>query len=101
MIPVLCGAVAGVFAILASQPADVVLTRVNEADGSLADSVRLVARDPTLVLQGLQPRLVFGVLLVSLQFLFYSRLRELLGVSKTDLTLVWDALAVLKEGGFN
>ena len=53
------------------------------------------------MLQGLQPRLVFGVLLVSLQFLFYSRLRELLGVSKTDLTLVWDALAVLKEGGFN
>ena len=38
------------------------------------------------------------VLLASLQFLFYARLRGLLGVSKSDLTLVWDVLAVLKGG---
>ena len=30
------------------------------------------------------------------QFLFYSNLRGLFGVSKSDLTLVWDALAMLR-----
>lgn len=97
LLPLLCGAVAGVFATLASQPADVVLTRTNEAGGSLRESVRSVGQQPALVLQGLGPRLLFGVLLTSLQFLFYGRLRSLFGVSKADLTLVWDALAVLRQ----
>lgn len=97
LLPLLCGAVAGTFATLASQPADVVLTRTNEAGGSLSESVSAVTREPALVLQGIAPRLLFGVLLTSLQFFLYGRLRDLLGVSKTDLTLVWDALAVLRQ----
>ena len=42
-------------------------------------------------------RLLFGVLLVSLQFVIYTNLRDLLGVSKADLTLVFDALTVLRS----
>ena len=44
----------------------------------------------------LTPRLLFGVLLVSLQFLFYTNLRSAFGVSKADLTLVFDALSILR-----
>ena len=98
-LPVFCGAVAGVFAVLASQPADVVLTRTNEEGATLSESVAAVSSEPSLVLQGLGARLLFGVLLVSLQFLFYSQLRDLFGVSKADLTLVWDTLAVLRKDG--
>ena len=97
VLPILCGAVAGVFAVLASQPADVVLTRTNEEGATLRESVAAVSSEPALVLQGLGARLLFGVLLTSLQFLFYSQLRDLFGVSKADLTLVWDTLAVLRQ----
>jgi len=38
------------------------------------------------------------MLLSSLQFLIYTRLRDLFGVSKADLTLVWDALATIQAG---
>ena len=55
-----------------------------------------IAERPALILQGLTPRLLFGVLLVSLQFLFYTNLRSAFGVSKADLTLVFDALSILR-----
>ena len=42
---------------------------------------------------------LFGVLLVTLQFVLYTQLRAWLGVAKTDLTLVWDALSVLRVVG--
>ena len=59
-LPLACGAVAGVFATLASQPADVVLTLTNGAGATLRQSVSAVVREPALVLQGLIPRLLFG-----------------------------------------
>ena len=79
-----------------SQPADVILTRTNEQGATLGQTVADVTAEPGLVLQGLAPRMLYGVLLVSLQFLFYTQLRGLLGVSKADLTNVLDALAVLR-----
>ena len=83
---------------VASQPADVLLTLTNEESASLGTAFPRLTTEPELALRGLGPRLLFGVLLTSLQFLFYSQLRGLLGVSKSDLTLVWDALAVVKGG---
>ena len=99
IVPLLCGAIAGLCATIASQPADVVLTRTNEEGATLGSSVSDVASQPSLVLQGLAPRLIFGVLLTSLQFLFYGQLRGLFGVSKADLTLVWDVLGSLRLDG--
>eukprot|EP00327_Prymnesium_parvum_P041681 CAMPEP_0195640022 /NCGR_PEP_ID=MMETSP0815-20121206/25920_1 /TAXON_ID=97485 /ORGANISM="Prymnesium parvum, Strain Texoma1" /LENGTH=125 /DNA_ID=CAMNT_0040782649 /DNA_START=325 /DNA_END=703 /DNA_ORIENTATION=- len=67
-------------------------------DGAtLASAAAEVFRQPQLVLKGLGARVLFGVLLVSLQFLFYSQLRAFFDVSKADLTLVWDTLAFLRN----
>ena len=97
LFPLLAGAIAGVIAVLASQPADVVLTRTNDDGATLGDAVASVREQPALILQGLSARMLYGVLLVSLQFLIYTNLRGLFGVSKADLTLVLDALAVLRR----
>ena len=97
--PFLAGAVAGFASVLASQPADVVLTRTNEEGATLQGAIADLGAQPELVLEGLAPRLLFGVLLVTLQFVLYTQLRASLGVAKTDLTLVWDALSVLRVGG--
>jgi solute carrier family 25 phosphate transporter 3 len=90
------GAVAGLAAVVASHPADVVFTKSNTEGGTLASAITEVRESPELLLQGLGPRLFFGALLVALQFYLYTQLRGILGVSKADLTLVWDALTVLK-----
>ena len=95
--PLIAGALAGVLAILVSQPADVVLTRTNEPGATLGSSISAVAAEPALVAQGLGPRLLFGVLLTSLQFLLYTQLRSSLGVSKSEFVLVWDVLADLRS----
>ena len=67
------------------------------AGASLASAISEVSRQPALILQGLAPRMLFGTLLVSTQFFLYTELRELFGVSKDDLTLAWDALALLRS----
>jgi len=95
--PLAAGALAGVLAILASQPADVVLTRTNDEGATLGGSIAQVAAAPASVLNGLGPRLLFGVLLTSAQFLLYTQLRGALGVSKADFVLVWDVLADLRS----
>ena len=51
-----------------------------------------------VALQGVLPRGLFAMLLSALQFLIYTRLRDVFGVSKADLTLVWDALATIQAG---
>jgi len=97
-VPIVAGAAAGTCAVLASQPADVLLTLTNEEGATLSTSVPRLTANPALTLNGLGPRLLFGVLLTSLQFLFYTQLRGLFGVSKGDLTLVLDALATINGG---
>jgi len=89
------GAIAGVAAALASHPADVVFTKSNKEGGTLAGAISEVRDSPALLVQGLAPRLLFCAILVALQFYLYAQLRGILGVSKADLTLVWDALTVL------
>ena len=98
-LPFVAGSVAGVASVLASQPADVVLTRTNDEGATLGGAIADLRASPRLALQGLAPRLLFGVLLVTLQFVLYTQLRASLGVAKTDLTLVWDALSVLRVVG--
>lgn len=90
------GAFSGVVAALLSQPADTVFTIANDGAGmSLTNAFDQIKKKPSLILEGLGARLVFGALLVSLQFFLYTSLRRLLDVSASDLTLVWDALSVL------
>lgn len=90
------GAVAGIVAVIASHPADVVFTQSSRDGGTLAGAISDVRNAPELLLQGLAPRILFGAVLVALQFYLYTQLRSILGVSKAELTLVWDALTVLK-----
>ena len=97
-LPLAAGSVAGLFGALASQPADTLLTLTNEEGATLGSATARLAADPRLALQGLAPRGLFAMLLSSLQFLIYTRLRDLFGVSKADLTLVWDALATIQAG---
>jgi len=97
-LPLAAGSVAGLFAALASQPADALLTLTNEEGATLSSATSRLAAEPRLALQGLAPRGLFAMLLSSLQFLIYTRLRDLFGVSKADLTLVWDALATIQAG---
>ena len=98
-LPFVAGSVAGLASVLASQPADVVLTRTNDEGATLGGAIADLRASPRLALQGLGPRLLFGVLLVTLPFVLYTQLRAWLGVAKTDLTLVWDALSVLRVVG--
>ena len=86
--PLAAGALAGVLAILASQPADVVLTRTNDEGATLGGSIAQVAAAPASILNGLGPRLLFGVLLTSAQFLLYTqRPRPFIGPSHLPPTL--------------
>ena len=97
-VTILAGAGAGVAAVLASQPADAALTLTNDGpDATLASAIAKLRAEPSMILSGLGARLVFGVLLVVLQFFFFQLLKSELGVSKADLTLVWDALAPLRD----
>ena len=66
-------------------------------EAAVAALLRLLPFAPRLALKGLGPRGLFGVLLVSLQFLFYAQLRGAFGVSKADLTLVLDALQSIQS----
>ena len=94
------GAGAGVAAVLASQPADAAFTLTNEGPQVTVESaVATLRANPRLILSGLGARLLFGVLLVSLQFFLFQSLKSELGVSKADLTLVYDALAPLRGEG--
>ena len=90
----------GVAAVLASQPADAAFTLTNEGPQVTVESaVATLRANPRLILSGLGARLLFGVLLVSLQFFLFQSLKSELGVSKADLTLVYDALAPLRGEG--
>lgn len=93
---VLAGVIAGIAATVTSQPADVVFTLANKGLG-ISSAITKLQERPALVATGFWPRLLFCVLLVTLQFFLYGLLREALGVSKNDLTLVWDALAELRN----
>ncbi len=92
------GALSGAIAAIVSQPADTIFTLASDAESvPLMLAVERVRDEPSLMLEGVGARIVFGSLLVSLQFFLYTTLRGLLDVSASDLTLVWDALAVLKQ----
>ena len=66
------------------------------AEDGLARSIAALRANPSLALNGVGPRLLFGSLLVSLQFVLFTECRDLLGVSRDDLTFYWDALSVLR-----
>lgn len=92
------GALAGIAAVIVSQPADTVLTLTADAEGgeTVSEALARVRDQPRLITSGLGPRLLYGMLLVTLQFLIFTQLKSALGVSQNDLTLVWDPLAPLR-----
>eukprot|EP00747_Dinoflagellata_sp_TGD_P178323 gnl/TRDRNA2_/TRDRNA2_25124_c0_seq1.p1 gnl/TRDRNA2_/TRDRNA2_25124_c0~~gnl/TRDRNA2_/TRDRNA2_25124_c0_seq1.p1 ORF type:complete len:305 (+),score=42.28 gnl/TRDRNA2_/TRDRNA2_25124_c0_seq1:81-917(+) len=92
----LAGVLAGTVAAVINQPADVLFTLVNQGQG-FESVMTEFQKTPVLVAKGLRERLLFNALLVTLEFFFYLAIRDALGVSEDDLTLVWDALAPLLE----
>ena len=84
----------------AIRASDAAFTLTNEGPQVTVESaVATLRANPRLILSGLGARLLFGVLLVSLQFFLFQSLKSELGVSKADLTLVYDALAPLRGEG--
>ena len=89
------GAVAGAAAALASHPADVALTLTNTGGVTLQQAVERLSAEPPLALSGIAPRLLFGSILVSIQFALYTQLKLALGVAPADLTSYFQPLEPL------
>ena len=87
----LAGAIAGFVAALVTQPADTLLTAVSKG-ASVSEAIGVIKEEPDSVLRGLSTRLVYKVILTSVQFLLLSKIREGFGVSDAELTSFWDAL---------
>jgi len=87
----LAGAIAGLVAALVTQPADTLLTAVSKG-ASISDTLGTIRQEPERILQGLSTRLIYKVVLTSIQFLLLSKIREGFGVSDAELTSFWDAL---------
>ena len=87
----LAGAIAGFVAALVTQPADTLLTAVSKGS-SVSDALGTIKEEPERMLRGLSTRLVYKVILTSIQFLLLSKIREGFGVSDAELTSFWDAL---------
>jgi len=64
----------------------------------IAAALRCVERlsaEPPLALSGIAPRLLFGSILVSIQFALYTQLKLALGVAPADLTSYFQPLEPL------
>lgn len=98
------GTLGGMSAAVVSNPADATISEMKKSRSDLGPigSVRTVLnRDGTLGLfRGLDIRLFFYALLVSLQFLLYDAVRFSLGIGSDDMKLFLDVLGgALRESG--
>lgn len=96
------GTCGGIAASIVSNPADVIVTEMKKSKSDLsplqaADALRQRAGLKAFA-YGLQLRMIFYSLLVSLQFLLYDTVRIALGVGSDDMKLFLNVLgAALKE----
>ena len=88
------GAVAGAAAALASHPADVALTLTNTGGVTLQQAVERLSAEAARA-ERIAPRLLFGSILVSIQFALYTQLKLALGVAPADLTSYFQPLEPL------
>jgi solute carrier family 25 phosphate transporter 3 len=93
--------VAGVFSSFVSQPADTVLSRMNEKkDGSFFETGQVIVEESGVpgLWAGFGPRCVWAGSIISGQFLLYDVFRDLLDVTPADLTEYLDPLRDTFEG---
>lgn len=96
------GTLGGIAATIVSNPADVVVSELKKAktDFSPLEAVELLIERAGIAAfaKGIQLRMIFYSLLVSLQFLFYDAIRIALGVGSDDMKLYLNVLgAALRE----
>jgi solute carrier family 25 phosphate transporter 3 len=96
------GTLGGIAATIVSNPADVVVSELKKAktDLSPSEAVELLIERAGIAAfaKGIQLRMIFYSLLVSLQFLFYDAIRIALGVGSDDMKLYLNVLgAALRE----
>ena len=98
------GTLGGVTAALVSNPADATISEMKKAATKVGplDAARIIFErgGPPAFFKGLQLRMFFYSLLVSLQFLVYDTVRFALGIGADDLKLYLDVLGgALGESG--
>lgn len=99
------GTLGGISAAVVSNPADATVTEMKKAKSDIspgeAFQMLLDQGGPTRLLAGLNLRMVFYSLIVSLQFLVYDAVRFALGIGSDDLKLYLDVLggALSETGG--
>lgn len=99
------GIMGGIVAAIVSNPADVTISQMKKTKSSMspfsAGQLVLERDGPAGFFRGLPLRLVFYMLLVSLQFLIYDAVRISLGVGADDLKQYLDVLgnALSETGG--
>lgn len=90
------GILGGIVAAIVSNPADVTISQMKKTKSSMspftAGQLVLERDGPAGFFRGLPLRLVFYMLLVSLQFLIYDAVRIALGVGADDLKQYLDVL---------
>ena len=115
-VSLLSGAIAGVVASCVSQPADVVLTKVAQGEGSskevgvLPGGVNQLAQLMTTasvivnkygvggLFRGLPSRCLWSGAIIAGQFFLYDVFKGALHVTNTDLTIFYDALGASEAG---
>ena len=115
-VPLLSGTIAGVCAAVVSQPADVVLSKVAQGDGSVQEVGRLPGGVNQLALLqqaagaiirkyglqglylGLPSRCLWSGAIIAGQFTLYDIFKQALHVTAADLTLFYDALGASAAG---
>lgn len=102
LVSLIGGILGGVAATIVSNPADVVVSELKKAKTNLspveATNILLEKSGPAAFAKGIQLRMVFYSLLVSLQFLLYDAIRIALGVGTDDMKLYLNVLgAALRE----
>jgi solute carrier family 25 (mitochondrial phosphate transporter), member 3 len=98
VISFISGLVAGVAGAVTGCPADAVLTRVNAAAGVVdwRAMVRQMLNEPggwRNLFAGVNVRMVFFPLVISIQFFLYDYFKQLFDVGSDDLTLVLDVFS--------
>ena len=96
------GTLGGIAATIVSNPADVVVSELKKAKTDIspfeAVDILLKRSGPAAFAKGIQLRMIFYSLLVSLQFLLYDAIRLALGVGTDDMKLYLNVLgAALSE----
>lgn len=98
------GTLGGIAAAIVSNPADVTISEMKKAKTEMspgeAAEIVLDRGGPPAFFRGLSLRVIFYILVVSLQFLVYDAVRLALGIGGDDLKLYLDVLGgALQENG--